>query len=133
MTIQYPRCGADRPAAAAFCSRCGAKMTQSASAQADRKSPSGHPSSSSASGAPAPPAPTPPSPSRKIGGWIGAAAVLLIGGGLRQIGLTAAHNPHQAASLLQNPFGPHPLASGLRQFQRGDSWEYRVRRFFLGL
>ncbi len=51
---------------------------------------------------------------------------MLIGGGLRQIGLTVAHNPKQAASLIQNPFAPRPLATALRLFQRGDSWDYRV-------
>lgn len=51
---------------------------------------------------------------------------MLIGGGLRQIGLTVAHNPQQAASAIHNPFGPRPLAVSLRHFQQGDSWEYRV-------
>ena len=89
---------------------------------------SGHSSAPPPSGgaSPASHAPNPSSSWKKLGAWLGAAAVLLIGGGLRQIGLTVAHNPHQVASLFQNPFGPRPLATNLRFFERGDSWDYRV-------
>ena len=113
-TARCPRCGADRPTHAAFCSKCGVRMPPP-SAQAGAAPP--------ASGQASAP---PPSSWRKIGGWLGAAAILMIGGGLRQIGLTVARHPQQATSLFHNPFGPHPLATSLRQFQRGDSWEYRV-------
>ncbi len=75
-----------------------------------------------------PPQTTPPqrSPGKKAAAWLVGAVIVLIGGGLRQIGLMVAHNPQQAASAIHNPFGPRPLAGSLRHFQQGDSWEYHV-------
>ena len=112
-------CGAERPAAAAFCSKCGARIT----------TPTPTPSAPFVGQSAAPPPPTVP-PQKSIGkkaaAWLVGAVVLLIGGGLRQIGLSVAHNPQQAVNSFQNPFGPRPLANSLRQFQQGDSWEYRV-------
>ena len=58
--------------------------------------------------------------------WMVTGIVVLICGGLRQIGLTVAHNSQQATSLFRNPFAPRPLATSLRFFERGDSWDYRV-------
>ena len=127
-TARCPRCGADRPTAAAFCSKCGARMTPPSAQAGEAFSASGQSAAPPPSGAtsPASHAPNPPSSWTKIGTWTGAAAVLLIGGGLRQIGLAVAHNPRQATSLFHNPFDPRPLATSLRSFERGDSWDYHI-------
>jgi len=114
--MRCPRCGAERRAEATFCSKCGAKIKSA-------------PSSPFVGQPATPPPPTTPprkSAGKKAAAWLGAAAVLLIGGGLRQIGLAVAHNPHQATFLFHNPFAPRPLATSLRFFQQGDSWDYRV-------
>lgn len=83
-----------------------------------------------------PPSPSVPSGSswpprtstwKKVGGWLGAAAVFLIYAVSHGIGIFFAHHSPQVASLFRNPFAPHQLATSLRLYQQGDSWEYNVR------
>ena len=67
-----------------------------------------------------------PSPNpvrRKVSLWLWTGAVVLIGGMLR---ILLFHHDLGSGGLSSSPFGPQPLATSLRQFQQGDSWDYRI-------
>ena len=119
-TTFCPRCGAERPAAASFCSKCGTKMTPPTVRAGAASYANGPPPTSSATASHVPSSPT---ARRKVGLWLWTGAVVLVGGMLRVL---LFHHDLGNGGLPSNPFGPRPLATSLRQFQQGDSWEYRV-------
>lgn len=81
------------------------------------------PTPSSTGSVPASHVPSPTTARRKVGLWLWTGAVVLVGGMLRVL---LFHHDLGSGGLPSNPFGPRPLATSLRQFQQGDSWEYRV-------
>lgn len=117
--VHCPRCGAERPADTTFCSRCGTKMTPPTTRAGT--------ASSASSPSPTPPptgsAPSPPTFRRKVGLWLWAGVVVLVGGMFR---ILVFHHDLGSGGLSSNPFGPRPLANSLRLYQKGDAWDYRV-------
>jgi len=106
-----PRCGADRPADAAFCSKCGAKITPPMAERGRGSAPDVQ--DRNGAGVPA-------GGRGKLPFWV--IALLVVPLLLVVLGLSLdAYNTFGGSNGAARP-----LATRLRFFQQGDSWDYRV-------